>query len=120
LLQTFESSPILFHTLADTSSLSSQIPVPLFQLSFPPSSNIAPLSNPTRLWSEIFLKKNKSSKIIKNSQRMVGQRSPASRRKRFRFVVLHDVASNSRWLIFVESETAISMSPFGCETIHFS
>ena len=47
---------------------------------------------------------------------MVGQRSPASSRKRFRFLVLLLVASNSRRLIFEEYETAISMSPFGDES----
>ena len=44
---------------------------------------------------------------------MVGQRGPASRRKRFRFLVHYVPASNSRRLIVVESESAISMSPFG-------
>ena len=47
---------------------------------------------------------------------MVGQRSPASRRKRFRFLVFRVVASNSRRLMFVKSETASSMSPFGGES----
>jgi hypothetical protein len=47
---------------------------------------------------------------------MVGQRSPASSRKRFRFLVFHGVASNSRRLIVVESESAICMSPFGGES----
>ena len=44
---------------------------------------------------------------------MVGQRGPASRRKRFRFLVLRVVAANCRRLIVEESETAISMSQFG-------
>ena len=47
---------------------------------------------------------------------MVGQRSPASRRKRFRLLVLREVASYSRWLVFVESKTDILMSPFGSES----
>ena len=47
---------------------------------------------------------------------MVGQRSPASRRKRFRFLVIRVTASNSRRLIVEESETAKSMSPFGSES----
>ena len=47
---------------------------------------------------------------------MVGQRSPASRRKRFRFLVFHVQASNSRRLIVVESETATLMSIFGGES----
>jgi hypothetical protein len=46
---------------------------------------------------------------------MFGQRSPASWRKRFRFLVVLVAASNSRWLMFEESETAIFMSPFGGE-----
>ena len=44
---------------------------------------------------------------------MVGQRGPASCRKRFRFLVFRCVATDSRRLIVVESESAISMSPFG-------
>jgi hypothetical protein len=63
-----------------------------------------------------FPEKVKIRKKIKNSQRMVGQRSPASRRKRFRFLVLLVAASNSRRLIVVESETAMSMSEFGGES----
>ena len=47
---------------------------------------------------------------------MVGQRSPPSRRKRFRFLVFRCVATDSRRLIVVESESAISMSPFGGES----
>ena len=47
---------------------------------------------------------------------MVGQRSPASRRKRFRFLVCPGGASNSRGPIVEESETAILMSPFGGES----
>jgi len=114
MLQTESSSPILFHW----SSLSSQIPDMKLVLpqSIPPRSNIAPLSNPIRLWCEILLKKNKSSKIVKNSQRKIGQRGPASCRKRFRFLVFRGAASNSRRLIVVESESAISMSPFGGES----
>jgi hypothetical protein len=63
-----------------------------------------------------FPEKVKIYKIIKNSQRMVRQRSPASCRKRFRFSVMRGVASNSRRLIFGESETARCMSPFGSES----
>ena len=44
---------------------------------------------------------------------MVGQRSLASWRKRFRFLVFREFASNSRCLMFVESESSILMSPFG-------
>ena len=47
---------------------------------------------------------------------MVGQRIPASRRKRFRLPVLLVVASNSRRLVFEESETATIMSQFGGES----
>jgi len=47
---------------------------------------------------------------------MVGQRSPASRRKRFRFLMFRVEASDSRRLIVVEFETAISMSEFGGES----
>ena len=47
---------------------------------------------------------------------MVGQRSPASRGKRFRFSVGRVAASNGRRLIVEESESAISMSPFGGES----
>jgi len=47
---------------------------------------------------------------------MIGQQNPASRRKRFRFLVFPQMASNSRRLIFVESESAITMSPFGGES----
>ena len=47
---------------------------------------------------------------------MVGQRSPASRRKRFRFTVFRVDASNSRRLISEEPETAMFMSPFGGES----
>ena len=115
MLQTESSSPILLHW----SSLSSQIPVclaPPLPQSTPPRSNIAPLSNPTRLCCEIFLKKNKSSKIVKNSQMKVGQRGPASRGKRFRFLVFLVGAANSRRLILEESESARSMSPFGGES----
>ena len=112
MFQTFESSPILLHWPA----ISCQIPVwtaPPLPQSCPPRSNIAPLSKPTRLWLEILLKKNKSSKIVKNSQRKIGQRSPASCRKRFRFLVLLVAASNTRRLIVVESESSTFMSPFG-------
>ena len=47
---------------------------------------------------------------------MVGQRSPASRRKCFRFLVFRVVASNSRRLIIVDPETDVSMSPFSGES----
>ena len=47
---------------------------------------------------------------------MVGQRSPASRRKRFRFLVICVAASNSRRLIVEQSESAIFMSPVGGES----
>ena len=49
---------------------------------------------------------------------MVWQRSPASRRKSFRFLVLLVGAANSRRLIVVEFETAISMSEFGGKSRH--
>jgi len=115
MFQTFENSPILLHC----SSSNCQIPVwiaPPLPQSLPPRSIITPLSKPTRLWSVIFLKKSKSSKIIENSQRKVGQRGPASSRKRFRFLVSRGAASDSRRSILEESESAPSMSPFGGES----
>ena len=45
----------------------------------------------------------------------VGQRGPASRGKRFRFLVFLVGAANSRRLILEQSESAIKMSPFGGE-----
>ena len=49
---------------------------------------------------------------------MVGQRCPASLRKRFRFLVHRVAASDSRRLIFEESESAKIMSLFGGESRH--
>ena len=47
---------------------------------------------------------------------MVGQRSPASRWKRFRFLVFLVQASYSRRLIVQQSELAKFVSPFGGES----
>ena len=47
---------------------------------------------------------------------MVGQRGPASWRKRFRVFVLLVAASNSRRLMSEKSECAITMSPGGVES----
>ena len=41
---------------------------------------------------------------------MVGQRVPASRRKRFRFLVFRVGASNSRRLIIEDPESAFNMT----------
>ena len=49
---------------------------------------------------------------------MIWKRIPASRRKRFRFFMFPVVASNTRRLIFVKPETAVSMSPVGSESLN--
>ena len=46
---------------------------------------------------------------------MVGQRGPASSRKRFRFLVFRLEADDSRRLILEQSESARIMSPVGGE-----